>query len=115
MIVEVVLGCVKAASGSTAFETLPPAPADRELLVVGRNPARLRRSSVTKRPILRDEDGAEALKKRTLTNPYNARPQSLADAHDALDAAVPAAYGWSADISDEDALRELLALNGGDV
>ena len=31
----------------------------------------------------------------------------------ALDAAVAAAYGWSADISDNDVLRELLALNGG--
>ena len=46
-----------------------------------------------------------------LTNLYNARPQWLTDAHDALDAAVAAAYGWPADISDEDALRELLALN----
>ena len=45
----------------------------------------------------------------------NARPQWLADAHEALDAAVVAAYGWPADISDEDAPRELLALNGGDV
>jgi len=61
----------------------------------------------------RDEDAVKALKKRTLTNLYNARPQWLADAHNALDAAVAAAYGWSADISDEDALRELLALNGG--
>jgi len=45
------------------------------------------------RPIPRDEDAATALKKRTLTNLYNARPQWLADAHDALDAAVAAAYG----------------------
>ena len=37
----------------------------------------------------------------------------LADAHEALDAAVAAAYGWSADISDDEVLRELLALNGG--
>ena len=59
-----------------------------------------------------DEDAAKALKKRTLTNLYNARPQWLADAHDALDAAVAAAYGWHADISDDDVLRELLALNG---
>ena len=66
-----------------------------------------------KRPVPRDEDAAKALSQRTLTNLYNARPQWLADAHDALDAAVAAAYGWSADISDEDALRELLALNGG--
>ena len=66
-----------------------------------------------KRPVPRDEDAAKALKKRTLTNLYNARPQWLADAHEALDAAVAAAYGWSVDISDDDVLRELLALNGG--
>ena len=42
---------------------------------------------------------------------YNARPQWLADAHSALDAAVAAAYGWSVDITDDNALRELLELN----
>ena len=57
-------------------------------------------------------DAAQALKKRTLTNLYNARPQWLADAHAALDAAVANAYGWSAKTSDDEALRELLALNG---
>ena len=66
-----------------------------------------------KRPIPRDEDAAKALKKRTLTNLYNARPQWLVDAHEALDSAVAAAYGWSADISDDDVLREFLALNAG--
>ena len=66
-----------------------------------------------KRPVPRNADAAKALKKRTLTNLYNARPQWLADAHAALDAAVAAAYGWSADISDDDVLRGLLALNGG--
>ena len=66
-----------------------------------------------KRPVPRDEDGARALKKRTLTNLYNARPQWLADAHAALDAAVAGAYGWPADIGESDALRELLELNGG--
>ena len=64
-----------------------------------------------KRPVPRDEDAAKALKKRTLTNLYNARPQWLADAHAALDAAVASAYGWPADISDDAALAELLALN----
>ena len=64
-------------------------------------------------PAPRDEDAAKALKKRTLTNLYNARPQWLADAHEALDAAVAAAYGWSVDISDDEVLRELLALNSG--
>ena len=66
-----------------------------------------------RRPVPRDEDAAKALRKRTLTNLYNDRPQWLADAHATLDAAVAAAYGWPADISDDDALRELLALNGG--
>ena len=64
-------------------------------------------------PFPRDETTAKALKKRALTNLYNARPQWLVDAHAALDTAVAVAYGWSADITDDDALRELLALNGG--
>ena len=63
------------------------------------------------RPVARDETAAKELKKRTLTNLYNARPQWLADAHDALDAAVATAYGWDTDISEEDALERLLALN----
>jgi type II restriction/modification system DNA methylase subunit YeeA len=55
---------------------------------------------------------AEAdLKKRTLTNLYNARPTWLDLAHKKLDAAVAAAYGWPADLSDEEILTRLLALN----
>ncbi len=53
------------------------------------------------RPVPRDEDAAKALKKRTLTSLYNSRPQWLADAHEALDAAVAAAYGWPADTGAE--------------
>ena len=64
-----------------------------------------------KRPVPRNEAAAKKLKKRTLTNLYNARPQWLSDAHAALDTAVAAAYGWPADISEDEALRELLALN----
>ncbi len=64
-----------------------------------------------KRPVPRDETAAKKLKKRTLTNLYNTRPQWLADAHAALDAAVADAYGWRADISDDDVRRELLELN----
>ena len=59
----------------------------------------------------RDEEAEKELKKRTLTNLYNARPQWLADAHAALDAAVAAAYGWDADTSEEEALRKLLSMN----
>jgi type II restriction/modification system DNA methylase subunit YeeA len=42
----------------------------------------------------KNADSAQKLKARTLTNLYNQRPQWLADAHDALDRAVAAAYGW---------------------
>ena len=63
------------------------------------------------RPVPRDKKAATALKKRTLTNLYNARPQWLSDAHARLDAAVAAAYGWPADITDDAALRELLRRN----
>lgn len=54
---------------------------------------------------------AVKLRERTLTKLYNEWPQWLVDAHADLDRAVSAAYGWSADISEEEALRELLDLN----
>jgi type II restriction/modification system DNA methylase subunit YeeA len=54
---------------------------------------------------------AAILKKRTLTNLYNERPAWLDNAHRELDAAVAGAYGWPADISEEDALARLLDLN----
>ena len=50
-------------------------------------------------------------KRRTLTNLYNEKPQWLTNAHADLDAAVAAAYGLEADISDDDALQGLLNLN----
>jgi type II restriction/modification system DNA methylase subunit YeeA len=59
----------------------------------------------------RDEAAAKALKARTLTNLYNERPAWLAMAHARLDAAVAAAYGWPADLPDEDVLERLFQLN----
>jgi hypothetical protein len=61
----------------------------------------------------KDAQAALVLKERTLTNLYNERPQWLADAHRDLDFAAARAYGWPSDISDEDALANLLALNLG--
>ncbi|WP_415163175.1 type IIL restriction-modification enzyme MmeI [Ottowia sp.] len=65
------------------------------------------------RPGLSEAD-AKALQKRTLTNLYNQRPAWLASAHQQLDAAVAAAYGWAdytPDMPDDEILRRLLALN----
>ena len=59
----------------------------------------------------KDAHAAATLKARTLTNLYNQRPQWLINAHDRLDRAVAAAYGWPEDISTEDALAKLLELN----
>ena len=58
-----------------------------------------------------DEGAARKLKVRTVTDVYDARPQWLADAQAALDAAVAAAYGWEAHVAEEDALGALLGLN----
>jgi type II restriction/modification system DNA methylase subunit YeeA len=66
-----------------------------------------------KRPVAKPGYKAD-LKKRTLTNLYNARPAWLDMAHKNLDKAVAAAYGWedyTPDISDEVILHRLLALN----
>ena len=59
----------------------------------------------------RDAECAAKLKKRTLTNLYNERPAWLDLAHKKLDAAVATAYGWPADLSDDQILERLLALN----
>lgn len=57
------------------------------------------------------EAPAATVRERTLTNLYNERPTWLANAHDRLDRAVLDAYGWPRDLSDEDILSRLLALN----
>jgi hypothetical protein len=63
------------------------------------------------RMVPKNEESAGKLKARTLTNLYNERPTWLDLAHRKLDAAVFAAYGWQLDMSDEDILAALLALN----
>lgn len=63
------------------------------------------------RLIPKDEACAAKLKKRTLTNLYNERPTWLDLAHKKLDEAVFAAYGWPPDLTDDEILSRLLALN----
>ena len=74
----------------------------------GRGPRPRREARRLAQPARRSE--AE-LKKRTLTNLYNARPDWLELAHRRLDEAVLDAYGWPADLADEEILARLLALN----
>ena len=62
-----------------------------------------------------DDAAAKELRRRTLTNLYNARPAWLAHAHATLDAAVAHAYGWADEwaegMSDDAILARLFALN----
>lgn len=64
----------------------------------------------------KDDAAAAILKKRTLTNLYNARPAWLDHAHKALDEAVAEAYGWGDDwrdglLTDDEILARLFRLN----
>jgi len=102
---------------TTTFETFPfPWPPGREPL----DDLRVEAIAAAARELvyLRDAwlnppDASEAeLKKRTLTNLYNARPTWLDNVHKRLDAAVFDAYGWPVNLSDEEVLERLLALNG---
>ncbi len=95
---------------TTCSETFPlPEPMEEEqradIVEAARHLDGLRRNWL-------NPEGPEAeLKKRTLTNLNNQRPTWLANAHDRLNAAVFAAYGWPEDVTDEDILKHLLALN----
>lgn len=65
------------------------------------------------RPVAKPGHEAD-LKKRTLTNLYNARPAWLQMAHQTLDDAVAHAYGWAdytPEMPDDEILKRLLALN----
>jgi hypothetical protein len=53
----------------------------------------------------------DILKKRTLTNLYNERPDWLVNVHRALDEAVAKAYGWPTALTDDEILSRLLVLN----
>ena len=95
---------------TTCFETFPfprTTDAQREAIAEAALDLDRLRNGWLSPPGLSDAD----LAKRTLTNLYNARPTWLAQAHERLDAAVLAAYGWPTDTAGEDLLARLLALN----
>ena len=105
---------------TTCFETfpLPWAPGtepvdDPRVIEIG---AAAKALDDLRRAWLDPVSAAEAeLKKRTLTNLYNARPTWLVNAHARLDRAVWAAYGWDdpdpAAVAEDAILIRLLALN----
>jgi hypothetical protein len=104
-------------TSTTTFETFPfPWPPGQE----PQDDARVQAIAAAAQDLVEQRDAwlnppglAEAeLKPRTLTNLYNARPAWLQAAHIRLDAAVFAAYGWPPELSDEEMLARLLALNG---
>ena len=101
---------------TTCFETFPlpwpPGEESEDDPVVQEISAAARRLDQLRRNWLDPEGPLESeLKKRTLTNLYNQRPTWLENAHARLDEAVFAAYGWPSNLSDEEVLKNLLALN----
>ncbi|MHB8391420.1 MAG: class I SAM-dependent DNA methyltransferase [Acidobacteriaceae bacterium] len=110
------LGVTPSYNSETTFETFPfPWPPGHE---PNSNPlveaiAAAARELVEKRDAWLNPPNAppEELRKRTLTNLYNARPTWLAELHRKLDEAVFAAYGWPATLTDAELLDRLLALN----
>jgi type II restriction/modification system DNA methylase subunit YeeA len=105
---------------NSTFDTFPfpwppgtePTEADSPLV---RAIADAARELVRLRDAWLNPPGSEAdlaiLKDRTLTKLYNARPEWLTNAHRALDRAVSAAYNWPPDLTDQEFLARLLALN----
>ncbi len=88
---------------TSTFETFPfPEPSDEARAAV----AAAARDLYTMRDTLLKADP-----KRTLTGLYNERPTWLRNLHTKLDEAVFGAYGWPADLSDDEVLERLLALN----
>jgi hypothetical protein len=95
---------------TTCFETFPfPEPSEEQRTGISQAACRL---DELRRNWLNPEGASAAeLTKRTLTNLYNKRPTWLANAHEKLDQVVFSAYGWPHDLSEEEILKNLLALN----
>jgi type II restriction/modification system DNA methylase subunit YeeA len=101
---------------TTCFETFPfPWPPGKEPVDDPRVQAiaAAAKDLVEKRDRWLNLEGASEaeLKKRTLTNLYNQRPTWLDLAHKRLDEAVLDAYAWPHDLTDDQILERLLALN----
>lgn len=101
---------------SSTFETFPfPWPPGREPVddPLMNNIGQAAKELVEKRESWLNPAGASEkdLKMRTLTKLYNQHPTWLKLAHEKLDKAVFAAYGWPDNLSDDEILERLLELN----
>ena len=101
---------------TTCFETFPfPEPTEEQRDAIAAAAAelhRLRANWLNPVDLLGNSPLTAAQRRqRTLTHLYNQRPQWLDNAHQQLDAAVAAAYGWSPHLYDQPLLQRLLALN----
>ncbi len=106
---------------TTCFETFPfprPTDAQRQAIAAAANTLNQRREKWLNP--LDDQghplwEGSKEKKKYTLTKLYNKKENGkcswLQDCHNELDATVAAAYGWPADLSEQEILALLLALN----
>jgi hypothetical protein len=95
---------------TTTFETFPfpePSDDDREQIAAAAMALDKLRAGWLKPERTTDEE----LRARTLTNLYNERPSWLEQAHDRLDRAVHAAYGWRYPLEPRDVLARLVELN----
>ena len=88
---------------TTTFGTFPfPEPTDKQAVSTA-----ARALETFRQGWLKPKTGPQ----RSLTQLYTENPTWLSQAHDRLDRAVAAAYGWPADITDDEILRRILALN----
>ena len=101
---------------TTCFETFPfPSPDEEQRVAIAAAAGelnQLRENWLNPLNMLGEPAlSAQEKRRRTLTNLYNDNPTWLRNAHAKLDAAVADAYEWPHDLSDEEILDRLLALN----
>jgi hypothetical protein len=94
---------------STTFETFPfPEPNNVQHQAIA---AAAKQLDTLREGWLNPSVVVSDLRERTLTNLYNALPTWLHDAHQQLDKAVYAAYGWAFPLDDDEIIRRLMELN----
>jgi type II restriction/modification system DNA methylase subunit YeeA len=93
---------------TTTFETFPFPEAD---VALREQIAEAAEALASLRDAWLNPSGQDSDPRRTMTSLYNRRPTWLSNAHDRLDRAVHAAYGWKYPLDPDDVLARLVALN----